>query len=609
VNRKTRFSVLCVALCLALSLWAADQPLVNAKRLQEHVNYLAGPKMRGRGTGTKELERAGRYIADHFKKAGLEPGAGKSYFQAFPVTVGAELGKQNRAEVVRGAQREVLRAGQEYIPLTFSNSGEASVPVVFAGYGISSQEHNYDDYAGLDAQGKAVIVLRHEPQEEDEKSIFAGKQLTTHSDIISKAINARLHGARAMILVNDPVPHATEEDLLIKFGSQQGPTDENLLLIHAKRDIVDKWLAASGKTLVQLQKAIDEKPAPQSFAVPDVTLHLQVNVRRINASTRNVIGILRGSDPKLAGEAIVIGAHYDHLGLGNSNSSMDKQSVGKIHAGADDNASGTAALLELASTLAPLRAKLRRSVIFIAFSAEELGLNGSSYYTKNPTWPLEKTAAMINLDMVGRPRDNKLYVGGIGTSPIFKEILDRANTVGLQLSASSQGGYGSSDHQSFYVKNVPVLFFFSGLHADYHKPTDTPDRIHNADHARVVELALHTAQELAARDDRPLFVRVQEPQPQMGGGGGGYGAYFGSIPDMGEEVNGVKFADVRDASPAALAGLKAGDVLVEFAGKEIKNLYDFTYALRAHKPGDEVSVTVLRGAERITVKVKLAQRR
>lgn len=607
MNRKTRLSALCIALCVALSLWAADKPLINAQRLQAHVDFLAGPKMRGRGTGTKELERAARYIADQFHKAGLEPGTGKSYFQSFPVTVGAELGKQNHAEAVRGAERDVLRAAQDYLPLSFSDSGEASVPVVFAGYGISSQEHNYDDYAGLDAQGKAVIVLRHEPQEDDEKSVFAGKQLTTHAEVVNKAINARMHGARVMILVNDPLPHPGEEDLLTKFGALAGPDNAGLLLIHARRDVVERWLAPTGKTLAQLQKAIDERLQPQPFTLPNVTLQLKVDVRRITAKTENVVGILRGRDPKLAGEAIVIGAHYDHLGLG-SHSSLAPSQVGQVHPGADDNASGTAAVLELASALAANREKLRRSIVFVAFAAEELGLLGSSYYTKNPVWPLERTAAMINLDMVGRPRDNKVYVGGIGTSPVFKELLDRANTLGFQLSPSS-GGYGASDHLSFYLKNIPVLFFFSGLHADYHKPSDTPDRIQNAGHARVVELALRTAEALASREERPQFVRVQEPQPPVGGGGPGYGAYFGSVPDMGEEVVGVRFADVRDASPAAKAGLKAGDILVEFAGKEIKNLYDFSYALRSHKPGEEVSVTVLRGKERITVTVKLEQRR
>ncbi|HEX9760027.1 MAG TPA: PDZ domain-containing protein, partial [Candidatus Acidoferrales bacterium] len=230
------------------------------------------------------------------------------------------------------------------------------------------------------------------------------------------------------------------------------------------------------------------------------------------------------------------------------------------------------------------------------------------HYTKEPAWPLERTSAMVNLDMVGRPRGNKIYIGGVGTSPGFRELVEKANTVGFELSLT-ESGYGSSDHSSFYGKDIPVLFFFSGLHADYHKPSDTPDRIQHADHARVANLAFATLTALDELTTRPQFVRVREPERPVGGAGGGYGAYFGSIPDMGEEVEGVRFADVREGSPAAVAGFKAGDILVNFAGKPVKNLYDFTFALRAHRPGEEVSVTVLRGSERVTAKVKLMQRR
>ncbi|MBI3404614.1 MAG: M20/M25/M40 family metallo-hydrolase [Acidobacteria bacterium] len=316
---------------------------------------------------------------------------------------------------------------------------------------------------------------------------------------------------------------------------------------------------------------------------------------------------MRGSDPKLREEAIVVGAHYDHLGLGER-SSLAPSLIGQVHAGADDNASGTAAVLEMARAMSKQKGQLKRSVVFLAFSAEELGLLGSGYYTKAPAWALEKTAAMVNLDMVGRPRDNKLYVGGIGTSPGFKALVEEANHGSFNLGFDNSG-YGSSDHQSFYLKSVPVIFFFSGLHSDYHKPSDLPERIQSADHARVAEFALRTADTLATMEARPQYVRVVEPaRPVSGSGGSGYGPYFGSIPDMGEEVEGVKFGDVREGSPAALAGFKAGDILVEFGGKPIKNLYDFTFALREHKPGDEVSVTVLRGKERITAPVKLTPR-
>lgn len=606
MNRNQRVLSLCLLLALSAGIWASDQPALAPERIKAHIEYLASQRLKGRGTGTPELNKAAKYIAEQFKREGLEPGAGKSYFQKFRVTVGAQLGPQNKAEAVIGKQSISLKAQQDYQPLNFSDSGGVSAGLVFAGFGTTAPEYEYDDYLHLDVTGKAVIVLRNEPQKDDEKSKFDGRQPTQHSQIVNKAINARNHGARALVLVNDQ-PGPAEEDLLIKFGSLTGPENAGILLIQAKRDVVDKWLAPSGKTLAQLQKAIDEKLTPQSFYVPDAKLELKVDVRRITAETQNVVAVLRGRDPKLAEEAIVIGAHYDHLGLGERNSLAPSQ-AGKVHPGADDNASGTAVVLELGRALAERRRDLRRSIVFLAFSGEELGLLGSAYYTKNPAWPLERTEAMLNLDMVGRPREGKLYVGGVGTSPGFKEILEKANRTGLQLSYS-ESGYGSSDHTSFYVKNIPVLFLFSGLHADYHKPSDLPEKIQFADAARVGDLALRTTLTLAAQDARPQFVRVQEARPPAGGGGPGYGAYFGSIPDMGEEVEGVKFADIRDGSPAAKAGLKAGDILIEFAGKPIKNLYDFTFALRAHKPGEEVSVTVLRGKEKMTVTVRLEQRR
>jgi len=607
----------------ASSQQAQATPAIPAEWLQKHVNYLASPDMKGRGTGTKELDKASKYIADKFKESGLEAGAAGSYFQKFAVTVGARMGPKNRAgwsvaldkealppkqpdgKHIVGAYRSML-PGQSYLPLNFSDSGKFEGKLVFAGYGITAEEHKYDDYLHLDVKDKAVIVLRNEPQKNDEKSRFDGRQPTQYSQIVWKAINARNHGAKALILVNDE-PGPGEEDTLIKFGSLTGPDNAGILLIQARRAVVDQWLAPRKKTLSELQKVIDDKLEPQSFYMNDSMLVLTVDVEKITAPTQNVVGVIRGADPKLADQAVVIGAHYDHLGLGERNSLAPSQ-AGQVHAGADDNASGTAALLELASELAKRRSDLRRSVVFLAFSGEELGLLGSAWYTKNPAWPLERTAAMINLDMVGRPRDGKLYVGGVGTSPAFRAIVEKANRTGMTL-AFQESGYGSSDHTSFYVKNVPVLFFFSGLHQDYHKPSDTPEKIQSAELARVADLAMNTALTLAASPEKPQFVRVQESRPVAAGGGGGYGAYFGSIPDMGEEVQGVKFADVRDGSPAAKAGLKAGDVLVEFAGKEIKNLYDFTYALRAHRPGETVTVVVLRGGEKIKADVTLEVRK
>jgi len=594
-------------------------PPIRAERVQQDVNFLAGPALRGRGNGTKELHKAAKFISREFQRAGLEPlGERKSYFQSFPVTVGAKLVGRNFLEARRNGSIEKIAINQDYLPLSFSESGTASGEVVFAGYGITAPEHHYDDYAGIEAKDKIVIAMRHEPQEDDDKSVFQGKDLTSHSLLVNKIINARNHGARALVLVNDPLPHQKEEELLMRFGSMVGPENVGLAVVQVKQAVVDRWLApyrhgtglaGSGKKLADLQAAIDKELKRQSFGLgPALQMQMSIHIRRIVRREENVIGILRGTDPKLSQEAILIGAHYDHLGLGDRHSLAPDQ-VGKIHAGADDNASGASAVLELARAFSTEREKLRRSLVFITFAGEELGLLGSAYYTKHPAWPIEQTVAMINMDMIGRVRNSKLYVGGVGTSTVFRDILEKANSNLKFDIAYSSGGYGASDHTSFTARQIPTLFFFSGLHSDYHKPTDTPDKIDSASEARVAELVASVTLALDNLETRPAYVRVQEAAPAAAGGGGGYGAYFGSIPDFEEIPNGVRFADVRPGSPADKAGLKPGDILIEFDGQPVKNLYDFTYGLRRHKVGDLVHVKVLRGNQTIAADVTLAQRK
>ncbi len=313
--------------------------------------------------------------------------------------------------------------------------------------------------------------------------------------------------------------------------------------------------------------------------------------------------------PGKTNEYVIIGAHYDHLGRGDSNSLAPSQ-IGQIHPGADDNASGTAGVLELARLFAPLKGQLDRGILFMSFSGEELGLLGSAYWVKNPTMPLDKCVAMINMDMIGRIRDNKIFVGGVGTGSTFKSILELAQKKTDFKVEYSPGGYSASDHTSFVARKIPVLFFFSGLHADYHKPSDTWDKINAPSAAQMLNMVADVMLQLADAPQPPAFVTVAEDKP-MGGlsGGGGYGPYFGSIPDFAEVKDGVRFSDVRPGSPAAKAGLKAGDILVQFDGKPIHNLYDFTDALRRSKIGQVVEVKVLRDGQPVTVSVKLEQRK
>ena len=594
------------AVSAAIVAAASAVPRSDPKLYLQHVKKLADPALEGRWSGTRGLEIAAEYIAEQFEKFGLEPaGDGRSYFQRFTVTTGAHLGPDNRFVVRNGGAATELKVEEDYLPLNFSTTGEAEGGVVFAGFGASAaDEFEYDDFEGLDVKGKVVVILRGEPRKFNPDN---SPQPTRHAHLISKAINARDRGARAVVLVNGKLA-ADEEDRLIKFGSVSGPKDAGILIVHARRAVVDRWLEGSGKSLDELQAAIDEEGKPRSFALPeDLRVLLAVDIEREHATVRNVLGFLPGKSR----EYVIVGAHYDHLGRGNE-SSLAPSQIGEIHPGADDNASGTAALLETARLLSARKGELERGVLFVAFAAEEIGLLGAREWVEHPTLPLEDAVAMINMDMVGRIRDGKVYVGGTGTGSTFEELLERvAGRHKLKLD-TAKSGYSSSDHTVFVSRNIPVLFFFSGLHSDYHKPSDTWDKINAEEAAELVELVGDLTAELAGAE-RPQFVRVT-PETSghpaaLGSTGSGYGAYFGSIPDFGEIENGVRFADIRPGSPADKAGIKPGDILVEFRGRPIKNLYDFTYALRASKPGDVVEVKVLRDGKTVSAQVTLGRRK
>jgi len=609
IGRGRLAAALWLALGLAAGL-AAKQAEFSAQRYLDSVNYLASDKMKGRADGSKELNTAADYIANRLRRAGWQPGGDNhTFLQHFPMTIGAKLRRHNSLSLENGGGRRSYKLQQDFMPFSFSADVALEAPLVFAGYGITAPEYQYDDYQGIDAKGKIVVVLRHEPQVNDDKSVFAGKQFTTHAEIVNKAINARNHGAAGMILVNDLGNFPGEPDELTRFGTLAGPEDIKIAAVHVKAAVVDAWLKPSGQTLDGLRQAIDKDLSKHSLALdPALRLSLRVDLERIRRQVANVVAVLPGADEQLSQQAIVVGAHYDHLGLGDQHSLAPSQ-IGQIHHGADDNASGTSGVLELAEAVGTSGQRFSRTIVLVAFAGEESGLLGSNYYTAHPAIPLEQTLAMVNLDMIGRISKNRLFVGGTGTSPVFKQLLEEANRpLGFELSYSGTG-YGASDHMSFSLRSIPVLFFFSGLHSDYHKPSDTWDKIDAQDGVRVVELVDNIVQALDKLKEKPQYVRVAEPAASGMGGGGGYGTYFGSIPDFGEIEHGVKFADVRDGSPAAKAGFKAGDILIEFDGKKIGNLYDFTYALRAHKPGDKVTVTVLRNGEKLTREVTLERRK
>jgi len=584
------------------ALWAQAPATISPDAYLAHIKYLASPELKGRATGSPELEKAAGYIASQFQSFGVKPVPGSGYEQAFTTTVGAHLGATNRFEANTGTLR--LRDG--FIPFSFSSSGTVSAPVVFVGYGITANEYHYDDYAGVDVKDKIVLLVRHEPQENDEKSVFAGKDLTQHSTFAIKAVNAKMHGARAVILVNDGYPHHTaQEDQLTPFGQATGPTDAGVLFVQVKESTAEAWLKAEGRDLHEILDGIDKDLKPRSFPLTRLTVNVSLDIQHDVKTVHNVAAYIPGK----TSEYVIIGAHYDHLGLGDEHSLAPSQ-IGTIHPGADDNASGTAGVIELARWFSK-QPQQQRGILFMTFAGEELGLLGSNYYTGHPLLPLENAVTMLNMDMIGRIKNGKVFVNGTGTGSTLDKLVESIQApTGFKLDLSEATGYGGSDHMSFTVKQVPVLFFFSGLHGDYHKPSDTWDKIDAPDAAKLLGYVAQIATRLVNDPERPKFQRVVEKTaPISSGSSSGYGPNFGSIPDFDEPPHGVRFADVRDGTPAAKAGLKAGDILIEFDGKDIGNLYDFTYALQAHKPGDEVLVKVLRGSQRIEAKVLLTERR
>jgi len=589
-----RFTI--AALAGAFLAWAQAPANISPDAYLAHVKYLASPELKGRATGSPELETAAGYVASQFQSLGVKPVPGSTYQQAFTTTVGARMGPNNRME-----------GNIPFVPFSFSSSGTVSAPVVFVGYGITANEYHYDDYAGIDVKDKIVLLIRHEPQEADEKSAFQGKDLTQHATFAIKAVNAKMHGARAVILVNDAYPHHTaQEDRLEPFGQATGPTDAGVLFVQVKESVAEAWFKAEGRDLHEVLDGIDKDLKPRSFLLTKVAVNMTIDIQHDIKTVHNVAAYIPGK----TSEYVIIGAHYDHLGLGDEHSLAPSQ-IGTVHPGADDNASGTAGVIELARWFSK-QPQQRRGILFITFAGEELGLLGSNYYTGHPLLPLENAVAMLNMDMIGRIRGGKVYVNGTGTgSTLDKLVASVKPPESFKIDLSEATGYGGSDQMSFTVKQVPVLFFFSGLHGDYHKPSDTWDKIDAPNAARLLGYVAEIANRLANDSERPKFQRVAEPKAPSGSSSSssGYGPNFGSIPDFDEPPKGVRFADVRDGTPAAKAGLKAGDILIEFDGKDIGNLYDFTYALQSHKPGDEVLVKVLRGSQTIEAKVLLTERR
>jgi aminopeptidase YwaD len=582
---KPRFLKIPLVLAIAVGV-VAQEP----DRLQQHVKHLASEALEGRRTGTKGATEAARYIAAEFKRVGLEPvardakrnGSESRYLQQFPYVAGVTLGKENK--FILGNDK--LAAGVDWLPLGFSSSAKVTGKLVFVGHGITASELNHNDYANAKAEGQIALALQGTPDGSNPHGRFG-----RFEGVRWKAVAARNAGAKALVVIASETNF--KDDRLTRLVYDNTGGDAGLPVIVLSRAAADRLLAASNTSLSQLEQSTpDGKPLTGP-------VNLSTDVVRTEAPAYNVVGMLEGSDPVLKREYVVIGAHYDHLGRGGEGSGSLAPRSGDIHYGADDNASGTAGVLELARVFSAQNPRPKRTIIFMAFGGEEEGLLGSNYYVNQPLIPLANTVAMINMDMIGRMNNRRLVVGGVGTAKEWREII-AADTEKLFQLTLNEDGFGPSDHASFYLKQVPVLFFWTGTHNDYHKPTDTFEKINYEDEAGILRLVAHIVKQMDAGDKRLTYTTAKsDPAPRVGG----FRVYLGTIPNYADSNNGLLLDGVRDDSPAAKAGLKAGDRVVKIGKFEIKNVYDYTAALGEMKAGEEYVVEVIRGTEKVSLKL------
>ena len=563
--------VIVSATVFALGVLDAAEPEGSAARLAGAVQFLSSDDLEGRGVGTDGLDKAADYIASEFAKAGLQTELfDGSPFQVFQEPADAELGPatENTIEFIGPAlegqdepQRISLEIGSDFHPMALGGTADVQAPLVFAGYGISAKDPQYDDYADIDVKGKVLVLLRKHPGQADKDIAFHTRRGQRHAYFITKVANAFEHGARAVIIVNDahgvtktrqnaenardeevkkliarrnafkknetPTTDEREQylneidkiigrieeleqqlsagaDKILQFGEGgQSSNWKTLPVYFAARAAIEPVVqSALGKSLADLERQIDHEFTPQSQVLEGWDAHCRAMVTHRQVDVKNVLGVLEG-EGSLAEETIILGAHYDHLGNGGNGSLAPWTRA--IHNGADDNASGTSTLLEVARRLASRPQKSRRRLVFIAFTAEERGLNGSTYYVKNPLVPLENTVAMLNMDMVGRLTDNKLVVYGTGTAVEFDGLIEGLNKRYQFDITKKPTGYGPSDHQSFYKQKIPVFHFYTNTHSDYHRPSDDFDKINVAGMLRIADLVAEIADRIDGADERPAY--------------------------------------------------------------------------------------------------------
>ena len=580
--------------------------------IRQHIEFLADDALEGRMTGSEGAKRAAEHIKTQFAQFNLEPiGDEGSYFQEFEFTAGRRIiAEENSFHLTRqmhGSEQVMeFSVERDFQPLSFSRNGVVEGEVVFVGYGLTvpgELGEGYDAYAGLDVKDKIVVALRYVPEGvEPERR----QQLNRYAGLRYKAMQAREQGAKAFLVVAGP--NSPNAGKLIPLDFDSSLADSGIVAASISDTVANALFAPSDKNLKDVQSGLDSENPHflGQFPLPDVKAKIVVSVEKVKKTDQNVVALLAPSELTDETEYIIVGGHYDHIGRGEIGSLARKGEEGQIHNGADDNASGTAVVLELAATLSEAYQqqpeKFRRGIIFTLWSGEELGLIGSTYFVNHPVVPLEKVAAYINFDMVGRLRDNKLILQGVGSSSVWTKLIEKRNVpIGFNLTLQDDP-YLPTDVTAFYPKEVPVLSFFTGGHEDYNRPTDDPDTLNYTGIERIARLAHGIISDLISADERPVYVRVERSQSDQGSRDT-LRAYLGTIPDYTTEGTGVKLSGVRAGGPADKAGLKGGDVIVEFGGQKITNIYDYTYALDAVKIGEPVEVVVLRDGKRVKLTV------
>ncbi len=572
-------------------------------RLRRDLSFLASDECEGRGPGTRGIDKAADYIADQFKKAGLKPGGPDgSYFQPFPIN--ANVLDEPARLILTGPQGQSItfKQGIQFWPMALGGSGSDKAPAVFAGYGISSDKARYDDYAAIDVANKVVILLRGAPQGGDKDR---NRELMAGAPFVKKIANAEKHEAAAVLFVNDSDTARDGDDLLDFNYTAFTHSNGKIPVFHIRRAVLEMMLPGGADALAMLEKSIQREMKPHSRELPGWTVDVAVRMHRGKIHAKNIVGVVEGAGP-LANETVVVGAHYDHLGYGGNGSLANTRKMA-IHPGADDNASGTVTLMELARRFAPLKDRPGRRLVFIAFSGEELGLFGSEYYCKHPLFPLKDTAAMFNLDMVGRLRKDKasgkakLLSEGCGTAKPFRELLDKLGEKYDFKMVNKPGGFGPSDHASFCAKEVPVLFLWTDYHDDYHRPSDTADKINVEGMRRIADLSQEAITTLVQMD-RPEYIKVKS---DPGSPGKYEGPTLGIRPSYSDEEEGLLIGGVVEGRPAAKAGLQAEDRIISIDGKPIKNIQTYMTVLGRYKKGTTIEVGILREGKKQIVKVKL----